>query len=158
MGESLAFETKAGIISVTASGGYITALDFGAVPDAAASAGNELLLEAKRQLLEYFDGKRREFDLPLKPEGTAFRMKVWQALRGIPYGETRSYAQIAAEIGNPKASRAVGGANHNNPISIIIPCHRVIGASGRMVGYGGGVHIKKLLLELEKGYAGSEKL
>ena len=99
---------------------------------------------------EYFDGKRKIFDLPLKPEGTEFQLKDWNALREIPYGETRSYKDIAIAIGNPKACRAVGTANHNNPISIIIPCHRVIGSDGSLTGYGGGLDKKTYLLELEQ--------
>ena len=97
------------------------------------------------------DGKRKSFDLPLKPEGTEFQKKVWNALLDIPYGETRSYKDIAVAIGNPKACRAVGMANNRNPISIIIPCHRVIGANGSLVGYGGGLPIKIELLNLETG-------
>ena len=109
-----------------------------------------LLAEAERQLSEYFAGKRREFDLPLAPEGTAFQLSVWQALRTIPYGHTCSYGEIAEKIGNPKAASVVGMANNKNPISIIVPCHRVIGANGALTGYGGGIDIKKFLLELEK--------
>lgn len=110
-----------------------------------------LLLEAQTQLREYFDGKRREFDLPLSPKGTDFQKAVWKALLTIPYGETRSYGQIAAMVGNPKASRAVGMANNRNPISIIVPCHRVVGADGGLVGYGGGLDKKEFLLKLERG-------
>ena len=108
-----------------------------------------LLLEAKRQLDEYFTGQRAAFSLPVAPKGTAFQKAVWQQLEAIPYGETRTYGQIAAAVGNPKASRAVGGANHNNPVAIIIPCHRVIGANGAMTGYAGGVDLKETLLRLE---------
>ena len=110
----------------------------------------EVLEKAERQLDEYFAGERKVFNLPLAPKGTEFQKKVWAALRDIPYGETRSYGQIAAAVGNPKASRAVGMANHRNPISIIVPCHRVIGADGRLVGFGGGLWIKERLLKLEK--------
>lgn len=110
----------------------------------------EVLEKAERQLDEYFAGERKIFNLPLAPKGTEFQKKVWAALRDIPYGETRSYGQIAAAVGNPKASRAVGMANHRNPISIIVPCHRVIGADGRLVGFGGGLWIKERLLKLEK--------
>lgn len=109
-----------------------------------------LLLNAKKQLEEYFAKKRKAFDLLLKPEGTQFQQKIWQLLCDIPYGETRSYGQIAAAAGNPKASRAVGMANHNNPIMIVIPCHRVIGANGSLTGYAGGLGIKQALLDLEK--------
>lgn len=109
-----------------------------------------VLKEACRQLSEYFAGGRRQFDLPLCLKGTAFQQKVWQALREIPYGETRSYQDIAVAIGNPKAVRAIGGANHNNPVMIIVPCHRVINKDGSLGGFGGGVDVKKYLLELEK--------
>ena len=111
-----------------------------------------LMEECVRQLRAYFAGQLTVFDLPLRMEGTAFRMKVWQALQRIPYGETRSYGQLAAMIGQPSASRAVGGANHHNPISIIVPCHRVIGADGALTGYGGGLDMKEWLLEHERKY------
>ena len=94
-------------------------------------------------------GERRSFDLPLAPAGTPFQRAVWAELRRIPYGETRSYAQIAAGIGKPGAARAVGQANHRNPLPVFIPCHRVIGASGKLSGYGGGLELKQKLLELE---------
>jgi methylated-DNA-[protein]-cysteine S-methyltransferase len=109
-----------------------------------------LIQRAAAQLAEYFNGKRQLFDLPLAPAGTEFQMAVWKALQTIPYGQTRSYGQIAAAIGRPQASRAVGGANHNNPIPILIPCHRVIGADGGLTGFGGGLPLKKFLLELEQ--------
>ncbi len=108
-----------------------------------------VLKETARQMREYLRGERKEFDLPLAPQGTRFQLAVWHALLQIPYGETRSYKDIAYAIGNPKAVRAVGNANHHNPISFIIPCHRVIGADGSMVGYGGGLGLKKTLLDLE---------
>ena len=100
--------------------------------------------------MEYLEGKRREFDLPLAPAGTEFMLRVWKALQDIPYGETRSYKDIATMAGNSKACRAVGMANNRNPISIFIPCHRVIGANGVLVGYGGGLDKKTFLLDLEK--------
>ncbi|OLB88867.1 MAG: cysteine methyltransferase [Acidobacteria bacterium 13_2_20CM_2_57_6] len=105
--------------------------------------------EVIRQLRAYFRGERKEFDLPLAPEGTEFQLRVWNRLRTIPYGETISYAQLAERIGNPKAVRAVGLANGSNPIPIIIPCHRVIGSDGSLTGFGGGLPTKKMLLELE---------
>ncbi|MCW3098523.1 MAG: methylated-DNA/protein-cysteine methyltransferase [Chthonomonadaceae bacterium] len=105
--------------------------------------------ETKRQLAAYFAGQLTEFDLPLAPGGTEFQQKVWQELRRIPYGTTLSYGELARRIGNPNASRAVGLANGRNPISIIVPCHRVIGASGKLVGYGGGLSRKETLLTLE---------
>nr|WP_307992942.1 methylated-DNA--[protein]-cysteine S-methyltransferase [uncultured Niameybacter sp.] len=110
---------------------------------------SKLLEEACKQLEEYFQGMRKEFDLPLKPTGTPFMESVWKALQDIPYGQTKSYKDIAEAIGNAKACRAVGLANNRNPIPIFIPCHRVIGANGKLVGYGGGLHIKEYLLELE---------
>lgn len=105
--------------------------------------------ETIRQLEEYFEGKRQEFDLPLAPEGTPFQKKVWAALQTIPYGETRTYGQIACQIGNPKACRAVGMANHRNPLLIVVPCHRVVGADGTLTGYAAGLERKQMLLELE---------
>ena len=111
----------------------------------------ELHLVVAAQLAEYFAGERKEFDLPLAPRGTEFQMGVWEALKGIPYGETRSYQDIAITIGNPKACRAVGAANGRNPIPIIIPCHRVIGKNDGLVGFGGGLGIKSHLLGLERG-------
>lgn len=108
-----------------------------------------LLQKANRQLKEYFNGTRKNFDLPLAPKGTAFQQKVWNALRQIPYGETRSYKQIAEMVDIPKGSRAIGNANNKNPIAIVIPCHRVIGANGKLVGYAGGIDIKISLLQLE---------
>lgn len=114
-----------------------------------------LLAETKRQLKEYFEGRRKEFTIPLFMRGTSFQKKVWEQLLTIPYGETVTYGEIAARIGNPRAGRAVGMANHHNPVSIIVPCHRVIGADGRLTGYGGGLPIKEKLLELEKKYRGT---
>lgn len=117
---------------------------------------SELLLKTKAELGEYFDGRRQEFDLPLNLSGTEFELKVWNALLEIPYGEIRSYADIAAAIGKPKACRAVGGANSKNPIMIIVPCHRVIGKNGAYVGYSAGenakagIWIKEFLLKLEQ--------
>lgn len=109
-----------------------------------------LLNETEKQLNEYFNKKRKKFDIPLNPQGTEFMKKVWKSLLEIPYGETRTYKQIAEKVGNPKASRAVGMTNHRNPIPIIIPCHRVIGSNGKLVGYGLGMDMKSFLLELEK--------
>ncbi|MFA9422428.1 MAG: methylated-DNA--[protein]-cysteine S-methyltransferase [Sedimentibacter sp.] len=111
----------------------------------------KLIAMAAKQLNEYLDGVRKEFDLPLNPTGTDFQKKVWSALCNIPYGETRSYKQIAEVLGNSKASRAVGMSNNKNPIMIFIPCHRVIGADGSLVGYAGGLDMKEKLLALEKG-------
>ncbi|WP_365925047.1 methylated-DNA--[protein]-cysteine S-methyltransferase [uncultured Pseudoflavonifractor sp.] len=110
-----------------------------------------LLTEGKRQVLEYLAGQRREFHLPLAPGGTEFYRSVWRALEAIPYGETRSYRDIAQAVGRPRAVRAVGQANHHNPIPIIIPCHRVVGANGSLTGYAGGLELKERLLRLEAG-------
>ncbi len=105
---------------------------------------------AAEQLKEYFAGVRKTFDLPIKLCGTPFQMRVWQQLQKIPYGQTRTYKQIAEAVGSPKACRAVGMANHNNPIAIIVPCHRVIGSNGLLTGYAGGLDFKQYLLNLEK--------
>jgi methylated-DNA-[protein]-cysteine S-methyltransferase len=110
-----------------------------------------LLKDAHKQISEYLKGERRSFDLPLSPSGTEFQQRVWKALTGIPYGETVTYEDIARKVGNEKACRAVGMANNRNPISLIIPCHRVIGKNGKLTGYGGGLGIKEYLLKLERG-------
>lgn len=110
---------------------------------------NPLILEVVNQLEAYFAGRLRCFDLPLDMRGTAFQLRVWQELQSIPFGETRTYASIATAIGSPAAVRAVGAANGANPVAIIVPCHRVIGANGKLVGYGGGLPLKQRLLELE---------
>jgi methylated-DNA-[protein]-cysteine S-methyltransferase len=109
-----------------------------------------ILLETERQLQEYFGGLRKSFSLKLDLRGTKFQNNVWQALLGIPFGETRSYGQLARQLGNPRAMRAVGAANGRNPISIVVPCHRVIGASGKLTGFAGGLETKAHLLELER--------
>ena len=112
-------------------------------------SAREPFAAAREQLAEYFGGERTEFDLPLAPVGTQFQEQVWGALRGIPYGRTASYGEIARGIGHPTASRAVGMANGSNPISIFVPCHRVIGTDGKLTGYAGGVERKRFLLQLE---------
>jgi methylated-DNA-[protein]-cysteine S-methyltransferase len=112
------------------------------------------LPDVKTQLTEYFAGTRTEFDLPMTMLGTPFQQRVWAALQDIPYGETISYGELAAELGNPKASRAVGLANGKNPISIIVPCHRVVGANGDLTGYGGGIERKRHLLDFERVHTG----
>ena len=106
-----------------------------------------------QQVTEYLNGQRRDFDFPYVLQGTEFQQRVWRALCAIPYGETRTYGEVAAAVGSPKAARAVGMANHQNPIFIAVPCHRVIGADGRLVGYGSGLDMKEALLRLEKKYA-----
>ena len=108
-----------------------------------------VLRETRRQLEAYFAGKLREFDVPLRLEGTPFRLRVWEQLQKIPYGQVISYGELARRVGQPNAARAVGGANHHNPISIIVPCHRVIAAGGSLCGYGGGLELKRALLRLE---------
>lgn len=139
-----------GRMTIVDSGGAVVRIGFGVldVEDSTLSP-TALTNEAATQLMEYFAGKRRTFSLPLAPKGTPFQKEVWQALSSIPYGQTRSYADIAAQVGRPKAFRAVGMANNRNPIPIIIPCHRVVGSSGDMVGYAYGTKIKRYLLELE---------
>lgn len=118
-------------------------------PDSVHDPEADPLPEVRRQLDEYLAGRRRDFDLPLDPKGTEFQRLCWDALRAIPYGETRSYSAQARAIGRPSAIRAVGRANHDNPIGVIIPCHRVLGADGSLTGYAGGLPMKQALLELE---------
>lgn len=150
--KKICMETKIGLLTITEEEGAITEVLFGKVGEDQTflAEATPILQETEKQLAEYFAGIRKAFDLPLAPEGTDFQKSVWQALQQIPYGETRSYKEIATAVGNPKASRAVGLANNRNPISIVIPCHRVIGANGKLVGYGGGLGIKEALLQLEK--------
>jgi methylated-DNA-[protein]-cysteine S-methyltransferase len=142
------YRSPLGLITILSDNEAIRALSFGYLP------GDEketsVLQDATAQLKEYFQGKRKVFNLPLSIKGTPFQESVWYQLQQIPYGETRSYADIAYEIDNPKAFRAVGMANNRNPIGIIIPCHRVIGKNGALVGYAGGLHYKQQLLELER--------
>ena len=142
-----------GKLRIVQEDGFITGVYFTNQKDAGENTNMEecdLHREAERQLREYLAGTRKVFALSLKPAGTAFQMRVWDALQTIPCGETRAYGVIARQIGSPMASRAVGMANNRNPISIIVPCHRVIGADGKLVGYGGGLDIKEKLLEMEK--------
>lgn len=117
--------------------------------NSSAKGAHSVLDQAERQLHEYFAGQRRSFDLPLAPNGTDFQKKVWDALRGIPHGQTTTYGEIAKVIGKPRASRAVGGANNKNPLAIVIPCHRVVGSNGSLTGYAGGLTVKEKLLALE---------
>ena len=123
------------------------------VPDTWIASSSELS-EVTRQLDAYFGGELKEFDLKLAPDGTDFQKRVWAVLSTIPYGETMTYGQVAKAIGQPTASRAVGAANGQNPISIIVPCHRVIGSTGKLVGFGGGVPTKQSLLEHERNHSG----
>lgn len=150
------YETSIGRIGITDNGEAITGLlfadDTAIVIEGACIHETALIKKAAKQLMEYLAGKRRMFDVPIALEGTPFQRKVWEALTLIPYGETRSYAEIAGSIGQPKACRAVGMANNKNPLAVMVPCHRVIGANGKLVGYAGGLSIKQKLLELEKEY------
>jgi methylated-DNA-[protein]-cysteine S-methyltransferase len=140
-----------GPLALTAEGGALTAIDFGAPAGFADGAlpADAVLAETSRQLAAYFAGELREFDLPLRPSGTPFQLDVWQALRDIPYGETVSYGELARRIGRPAAARAVGRANGQNPIAVVVPCHRVVGAHGTLSGYAGGLDRKVALLALE---------
>ena len=144
-------ETPVGMIRLEEDGGGITGLTF--VRDAGVfpcfPSEGLYLGAARRQLEEYFAGNRRAFDVPLHPRGTPFQMAVWRALTEIPWGETRSYGDIALRLGRPGAARAVGMASHSNPISIFIPCHRVVGKTGKLTGYAGGLEKKAYLLSLE---------
>ena len=150
MTTSCTIPTPIGPLCIREEDGAICAIGF--TTDECSPPATPLLAEAARQLTAYFDGTLTEFDLPLRPKGTAFRLRCWEALRTIPYGETVSYGEQARRIGSPKAVRAVGGANHHNPINIVIPCHRVIGADGSLTGYGGGVDRKAWLLMHERNH------
>lgn len=146
----ITFHTPVGLMALLGEAGAVTELRLPGQPmPHLTEQESPVLLKARDQLLEYLDGARREFSVPLTPRGTAFQRRVWEALLTIPWGETRAYADIAGALGNPKAVRAVGGANHRNPISIFIPCHRVVGKNGSLTGYGGGLALKEYLLKLE---------
>jgi len=146
------YHTDIGTIGIVENSAEITDLCFegAAVPQDALVRETELLKQTAEELREYLAGERKEFTVPLSPKGTEFQRRVWKSLCAIPYGETRSYREIADSVGCPKGFRAVGMANNRNPIPIMIPCHRVIGADGSLTGYGGGLDIKVRLLELEK--------
>jgi methylated-DNA-[protein]-cysteine S-methyltransferase len=151
-------ESPVGQLLLAGSGGVLKLISFSSGGKARAAdvdwvRDDEPFREAKRQLDEYFGGRRRQFDLPMAADATPFQARVLEALRAIPYGQTRSYRDIAVAVGNPKAVRAVGGANGNNPLPIVIPCHRVIGSSGALTGFGGGMEVKRLLLDLESRYS-----
>nr|WP_122011553.1 methylated-DNA--[protein]-cysteine S-methyltransferase [Maliibacterium massiliense] len=151
MKDGYIYDTPLGPIGLAEREGALTNVFFAGTvqPGAYTLRQTPLLQRASAQLLAYLSAARRTFDLPLAPEGTPFEKAVWQALMEIPYGQTRTYGQLAATIGRPAASRAVGRANSRNPLSIIVPCHRVIGAHGALVGYAGGLAMKKQLLRLE---------
>lgn len=145
------YETPLGKITITCNERAVTSLSFGElIPVGANLEETPLHRKAYEELIEYLEGKRNFFDLPLEPKGTEFQARVWKSLLEIPYGEVRSYKYIAEKSGNVKACRAVGLANNRNPIAIFIPCHRVVGSSGKLVGYAGGLDIKEKLLLLEK--------
>ena len=147
------FTSPIGLLTLRAAQGSITSVwmeDDENVPE---HRDDTPLAEARRQLEAYFEGELREFDLPLAPQGTGFQLRVWEALRAIPYGETISYGELARRVGDPGAARAVGLANGRNPLPVIVPCHRVIGADGSLTGFGGGLDRKRALLELEAGVA-----
>jgi methylated-DNA-[protein]-cysteine S-methyltransferase len=148
-------ESPVGKLLLVADDGGLLELAFadGRTPPvvkAAWSEGGAALREPLRQLRAFFGGELRDFDLPLKPRGTAFQQRVWELLREIPFGETISYGELARRVGNPAASRAVGLANGSNPIAIVVPCHRVIGSNGKLTGYGGGLENKRWLLDFER--------
>lgn len=149
-------DSPIGELTLVGDGEVLTHLSMESHDDTKPEIGDDWKLDrrafkdARNQLKEYFAGKRDEFTVPLAPSGTEFRMRVWSALVRIPFGQTATYGEVAADIGNPAASRAVGMANHYNPIAIMIPCHRVVGSNGSLTGYGGGLDRKLLLLELEK--------
>lgn len=140
-------DSPIGLLTVEEQADAITAIRFGGT--AVTAPPTPLLQQAQTQLTEYFAAQRRSFDLPLDPHGTPFQKAAWSALCSIPYGEVRTYGQQAAAIGKPKACRAIGMANHCNPIPILIPCHRVIGKGGKLTGYAGGLDVKRYLLTLE---------
>jgi methylated-DNA-[protein]-cysteine S-methyltransferase len=149
------YETEIGKIAIAMEGGFLTNISYKHRLDLLENY-NFLKCETQAiqnvfdQIQKYLRGERKIFDVQIRLRGTDFQKKVWEELIKIPYGETRSYGEIAQQIGVPKGARAVGMANHNNPIPIIVPCHRVIGASGNLVGYGGGLDLKQKLLALEK--------
>ena len=155
MKSAFCFQTKLGKVVIVENGTAVVQLYFGAkISEDSRVDQTPLLKRAHQELAEYLCGQRKSFDLPLAPQGSDFQKKVWAALQNIPYGKKCSYKDIAIAVGNEKASRAVGGANHLNPIAILIPCHRVIGSNGNLTGYAGGVDLKEKLLELESRYDG----
>ena len=146
------YDSPVGKLIIGEENGAITRVTWTQLPKNYLQEETALILKCKKQLDEYFRGERKAFDLPLAPKGTEFQKKVWSALQEISYGEVRSYKDIAVAVDSPKGCQAVGGANGKNPIAIIIPCHRVIGKNGKLVGYAGGMENKKFLLELEKSH------
>ncbi len=145
-------KTPIGTIEIIADNEAVLSVNFTSAETTGEIKPNKITATAKRELKEYFNGTRKTFSVPLKTEGSQFYVSVWKALLDIPYGETKSYSEIAKAIGNPKASRAVGSANNRNKIAIIIPCHRVIGKNGKLTGYAAGIWRKQWLLEHEREY------
>jgi len=148
-------ETKIGHLGIAEEEQLLTHLFFrqSKAPEGAVEKCTPFLRKVAKEIKEYLSGKRKTFDIPLKLYGTDFQLSVWNALLTIPYGKTRSYRDIAEQIGNAKSCRAVGMANHRNPIAIIVPCHRVIGADGSLIGFGGGLELKQQLLDLEQKFS-----
>jgi methylated-DNA-[protein]-cysteine S-methyltransferase len=143
-------DTPIGKLTLVTTGKGLSAVSFGArIPPNGIldEQANRVYID---QLSEYFVGKRKDFDLPLDLNGTPFQLSVWRALLNIPYGETRTYGEIARSLGKPQAARAVGMANHDNPVAVVVPCHRVVGHDGSLTGYAGGLHLKRALLALER--------
>lgn len=150
MEKELIYFSKIGFIKIKYEKNFITGIKMSNAKEENITFENELTKNTIKQLNEYFSLQRKKFDIAIKLNGTTFQKKVWNALLEIPYGQTKTYKQIAQEVGNSKASRAVGNANNKNPIAIVVPCHRVIGANNKLVGYAGGLEIKKKLLKLEQ--------
>ena len=149
---NILYHFQGGHLTVVSDNHYIRKILFGKHElgeDVILAPEHPLIKEACMQLVEYFNGQRISFDLPICPDGTDFQKSVWNGLLQIPYGQTWTYGQMAQYLNRPRASRAVGGACHNNPIAIVIPCHRVVGANGNLTGFGGGLEMKKWLLALE---------
>ena len=147
--DRIVFDTPVGPMALEGTEEGLTALYLPNCPMEPAGKENPLLTRGRKELLEYFEGKRQTFDLPLNPQGTPFQRKVWSALSDIPYGQAITYGELARRVGCPKGSRAVGQANHRNPLPILLPCHRVVGTGGTLTGYGGGLELKEWLLRLE---------
>ena len=143
------FYSPIGVVRLTESDGFITRIELTDAADAVHTSPTFLLHETALQILAYLEGKRRQLDFPIRMVGTPFQQRVWHALQQIPYGTTRTYGEIAAAIGNPRASRAVGMACNKNPLLLIVPCHRVVGAHGTLTGFAYGTDAKRWLLELE---------
>ena len=143
------FSSPIGVVRLTEADGFITRIELTDAADAVHTSPTPLLHESAQQILSFLNGKRQQLDFPIRMVGTPFQQRVWHALQQIPYGTTRTYGEIAAAIGNPRASRAVGMACNKNPLLLIVPCHRVVGANGKLVGFAYGTEAKRWLLELE---------